>query len=104
MGKTVEVRKYCEKELISDPYYIRAVIDKEEKKIICKSANKVILKYECEKTNSYCDDSEIGCFKLQEKLATRLKLEHHSILKENSKKVLNCYFMPKKVPKDLKLP
>jgi len=104
MGTIVEVRKYCERQLISDPYYIRAVVDKENKNVICKSAKKVILKYQCEKGTTYCEDSEIGCFRLQEKLATRLKLEHHSITEEKKNKILNCYFMPKKISKSIKSP
>lgn len=94
MGQIVDVAKFCFKEMAHDPYYIRAVVDKEAKQVICKSAKKVQIKYECEGSNEYCEDSEIGCFKIKEKLAVRLKITQHSVLEKGKKRVLNCYFLP----------
>jgi hypothetical protein len=93
MGTVVSAGKFCYKKMAHDPYYIRGVVDSENKKVLCKSAKKVILKYGCYKGEKLCEDSEIGCFKLQEKLAARLGLSHHS--KSLDSKVLNCYFTPK---------
>ena len=97
MGTVINVGKFCYKKMAHDPYYIRGIVNSEKKVVLCKSAKKVILKYGCYKGESLCKDTEIGCFKLQEKLAARLRLSHHSKSLDNSAgiKVLNCYFTPK---------
>lgn len=89
MGKTIDVNTFCEKTQVYDPYLIRGFI--KESKVYCQSARRVILKYECSKT-SFCNDSSVSCFKLQAKLARRLKLVHHSLIKQSNTKILNCYF------------
>jgi hypothetical protein len=97
MGTIIDVGKFCYKQMAHDPYYIRGAVNSKSKKVICKSAKKVIIKYECYDGESLCKDAEIGCFKLQERLAARLRLSHHSIstLGSSGLKVLNCYFTPK---------
>lgn len=96
MGQKVEVSKFCDQKTQDDPYYIRAVINKEQKKIICKSAKRVHIKYACEsKDDQFCQDKEIGCYLMQEKFAKRLKSAHVSILDGPKGKILSCHFTPK---------
>lgn len=97
MGTKVRVEKFCDQKFVADPYYIRAVVDKSSEKVICKSAKRVHIKYQCEgKADQYCKDKEIGCYLFQEKLAKRLKLTHSSLMKHGSqKRTLNCHFTPK---------
>lgn len=99
MGKIFEVDQFCDEKFKKSEKYLRAYTDKENKTVICESASKVILKYECEsKDDSNCLDSEIGCFEFKKKLVKNLKVIHHSIIdsqkdpKSISKKTLNCYF------------
>ena len=59
-------------------------------KVFCQSAKRVVVKYECEgNKDKYCNDVEVGCFLIKEKLAMRLKIAHQSLLQN---KVLNCHF------------
>ena len=96
MGKIVEVSKFCDEKTQDDPYYIRAVVSKEKKEVICKSAKRVHIKYECEsKNDEICQDKEVGCYLMQEKFAKRLKTDHASLIHRGTKKVLNCHFTPK---------
>jgi hypothetical protein len=95
MSRKVKVYQFCFDELASSPYYIRAVIDKDKKKVICKKGKKVTLKLTCDSEGVDCKDSEIACFKIQERYAARLALNHHSTFKENDRDVLNCYFSTK---------
>lgn len=91
MGDIKEVAPFCDYKEAPNPYYIRAIVNKKEKKVECLSAKKVIIKYQCEgKQDKYCIDSEMGCFMLGEKLAKRLKVSHDSKTEED--KYLNCYF------------
>ena len=90
MGTTVNITPFCDETEAANPYYSRAIVSKTEKKVICQSAKRVVIKWECEgKKDRYCRDSEIGCFLFKERLAKRLKLVHQSI---TDKKYLNCYF------------
>lgn len=90
MGRKVEVAKFCDEKEAGNPYYIRAFIDKESKKVKCLSAKRVILHHRCEPSNDkYCEDSEVGCFLYKEQLAKRLKVAHQSI---SDDKILKCYF------------
>jgi hypothetical protein len=90
MGKTVKVISFCDDKQVTNPYFTRAIVSNAKKQVICQSAKRVILKWECEgKEDKYCVDPEVGCFLFKERLARRLKLVHHSI---TDKKYLNCYF------------
>jgi hypothetical protein len=90
MGEKVKVVKFCDEAEASNPYFTRAIVSKSKRKVICQSAKRVIIKWECEgKEDNYCKDIDVGCFLFKEKLARRLKLVHKS-LTEN--KYLNCYF------------
>jgi hypothetical protein len=96
MKEVVNVTKFCEKELVEDPYLARGkVVDN---KVQCVSSSRVIFKYECDKGESLCDDHEIGCFQVKEKLATRLQINHSSITDKN---ILNCYFSKNSIDLDL---
>jgi DNA-binding XRE family transcriptional regulator len=96
MGKKIDVREFCNKEMAHDPYYIRAYIDKERKQIICHSGKKVLFKYLCVKLadKKLCSqDARKSCLLIREKLAKRLDLVHSSIIKnEKGIKQLSCFF------------
>ena len=90
MGEVLDVIAFCDKKEAANPYFTRAVVDKEKEAVKCQSAKRVIIKWQCEgKQDRYCKDVEIGCFLFKEKLARRLKIVHQSLTDE---KVLNCYF------------
>jgi len=90
MGKSLKVAPFCEEKEAANPYYIRAVVDKESKKVQCLSSKRVIIKYQCKsKEDTYCKDVEVGCFLFKEQLAKRLKIVHQSLTDQN---ILNCYF------------
>jgi len=96
MGKIVEVAAFCEKQMERDPYFIRAYVDKNEKKVVCQTGKKVIFKYLCVKLadKSICNNQpKKSCMFFKEKLAKRLELVHFSQLK-NEKGIpqLNCFF------------
>ena len=91
MGEVKAVAPFCDLKEAANPYYIRAIVLEESKKVECLSAKKVVIKYACEgKNDKHCLDSEIGCFMLREKLAKRLQTTHDSFTE--NKKYLNCYF------------
>lgn len=96
MGKKVEVGDFCLKELTSDPYYLRGYVDKENKDVVCVSGKKVLFKYLCVKLsdNRYCgNNSKASCELIKRKLAYRLDIVHHSIIKnEKGIKQLSCFF------------
>ncbi len=101
MGKVVDVGPFCDEREAANPYLSRAIVDKKKKQIICKSASRVILKWQCEgKNDKYCQDIDIGCFLLKEMLARRLKLVHKSL---TDGKYLNCYFDTQKNNLELNL-
>lgn len=90
MGTTVKVVTFCDEVEASNPYFTRAFVSVKTKKVVCQSAKRVILKWQCEgNSDPYCKDIDIGCFLFKEKLARRLKLVHKSL---DSGKYLNCYF------------
>ena len=35
------------KKMVTDPYYLRAYIDKEKREVVCQSGKKVLFKYLC---------------------------------------------------------
>lgn len=88
MGTKVSVFKFCDEVEGGNPYLSRAIVGKNV--VICHSAKRVIIKWECEgKKDKYCKDKDIGCFLFKEKLARRLKLAHGSLV---DNKYLNCYY------------
>lgn len=90
MGEKVNVAKFCDQVEAANPFYTRALVSKYKRKVICQSAKRVVIKWECEGSqDKYCKDLDIGCFLFKEKLARRLKLVHKSL---TEKKFLNCYF------------
>ena len=96
MSRKIKVYRFCFKELEASPYYIRGIIDKERKKVVCKKGKKVSMKITCNSLKEGCKDSELACFNLQERYAARLGLVHHSSFKEGDEEVLNCHFSTKK--------
>jgi len=96
MGRKLNVSNFCDNELRSDPYYLRAYIDKNKNEVICLTGKKVIFKFVCAKLTDrkICTlNSKTACLKIQEKLAKRLDIVHASFIKnEKSMKQLNCTF------------
>jgi hypothetical protein len=96
MGKKVSVGEFCFKEMAADPYYLRGYVDKANKKVVCMSGKKVLFKYLCTKLSDreICERDDLkACGFIQEKLARRLDLVHHSFTKsEKGIKQLNCFF------------
>lgn len=96
MGKKIKVGKFCDKEMVTDPYYIRAYINKDSKQVVCHSGKKVTFKFQCvrQKEHRLCEaTAKSSCSKIKEKLAKRLDIVHSSVTKnEKGIKELNCYF------------
>jgi hypothetical protein len=96
MGRKIEVGEFCEKEKASDPYYLRASVDKSKQEIICVSGKKVLFKYLCVKLSdsAMCSsESKKACLYIKDKLAKRLDLIHSSfVTNEKGIKQLNCFF------------
>lgn len=96
MGKKIKVAEFCEKETVTDPYYLRAYIDKATSEVVCVSGKKVVFKYLCVKISDreLCSNApKNSCLMIQEKLAKRLDLIHFSFVKnEKGIKQLNCFF------------
>lgn len=96
MGTKVDVAKFCDQELASDPYYIRAYVDQTEKLAVCQTGKSVIFKYQCVKLTDkkICETApKSACESFQEKLAKKLDLVHYSKVK-NAKghEQVNCFF------------
>lgn len=96
MGRKVTADDFCDREIASDPYYVRAFIDKEKQEIVCVTAKKVLFKYLCVKLTdkALCSvEATKACAYIQKKLAKRLDLIHSSFI-NNPKgiKQLNCFF------------
>lgn len=96
MGKKIRVGEFCEKQLITDPYYLRGYIDSEKKEVVCISGKKVNFKYVCTKLadKELCtEDAKKSCEVIKLKLAYRLDLVE-SVYDKNAKglKRLNCRF------------
>lgn len=96
MGRKVEVGDFCEKERATDPYYIRAYVDKDKQEVVCVSGKKVLFKYLCVKVSdvSMCSsEATKACSHVKGKLAKRLDLVHSSFVRnEKGIKQLNCFF------------
>lgn len=96
MGKKISVSSFCEKEMVQDPYYLRAYVDKVHKEVVCHSGKKVLFKYQCVKLKdrSLCEaQAKNSCAQIKEKLAKSLDIVHSSVTKnEKGIKELNCYF------------
>jgi hypothetical protein len=96
MGKKIQVSDFCDKELVTDPYYLRGYVNREKKEVVCVTGKKVVFKYQCTKLSDgeLCDgNSKTGCAFAQKKLARRLDLVEHSLAKsEKGIKELSCKF------------
>lgn len=96
MSKKVSVIDFCDREMATDPYLLRAYIDEEKKKVTCVSGKKVYFRYLCVKLSDkdLCSkEAEQACREIKSKLARRLDIAHSSFVK-NPKgiKQLNCFF------------
>jgi hypothetical protein len=96
MGKKISVSDFCEKELASDPYYLRGYVRETSKEAVCESGKKVISKYQCVRLadKRLCSlSAEAACQEIRHKLARRLDIVHQSFTKNDKGiKELNCYF------------
>lgn len=96
MGKKISVSRFCEKEMIQDPYYLRGYVDQKSKEVVCVSGKKVNFKYQCVKLSDrrLCEDvPRNSCLMVKEKLAYRLDLVHSSYSKNDKGiKELKCEF------------
>jgi hypothetical protein len=96
MGRKIEVGDFCEKEKVTDPYYLRAYVDKDKQEVVCVSGKKVLFKYLCVKASdsSMCSSEALkACTHIKGKLAKRLDLVHSSfVTNEKGIKQLNCFF------------
>jgi len=96
MGTIIKVSDFCESKTKDDPYYIRGIVVNDSKTVVCKSAKRVHIKYQCKNAQDrFCQEAEIGCYLLQELFAKRLKTYQATILNEGKMKILSCHFLPK---------
>ncbi|MGE3610338.1 MAG: hypothetical protein AB7I27_12170 [Bacteriovoracaceae bacterium] len=96
MGKKIKVGDFCEKEMVTDPYYLRGYINQEKKQVICLSGKKVNFKYVCgpRADKELCgEDAKKSCEVVKPKLAFRLDLIESSYdQNEKGLKRLKCHF------------
>ncbi|MFA5583594.1 MAG: hypothetical protein WDA09_05205 [Bacteriovoracaceae bacterium] len=91
MGKKIKVTDFCQKKMVTDPYYLRGYASND--KVECISGKKVIFKYACRKKDRLCKNSaEVSCSELRPKLAYRLDSVHSSFIQKESFKQLNCFY------------
>ena len=91
MGKKVSVSDFCQKKMVTDPYYLRGYALKDH--VECLSGKKVIFKYGCRKSDQLCaGEARASCENLRQKIAYRLDLVHSSIIPKESGKQLNCFY------------
>jgi hypothetical protein len=86
MGTELEAGTFCDKEMIKDPYYLRGYVDRNQKKIICQTGERVIFKYQCVKLTDkeICNHHpKVACENFQKKLAKKLDLIHFSQMKNH---------------------
>lgn len=96
MSHHVEAIDFCKIKEASNPYLVRAVVDKENVK--CISSKKINLRYLCKNKDPICKTSKVTCESLGKKLAARLVVDaHYEVLNTKSQKEIICYFLPKKV-------
>lgn len=91
MGKKVKVSDFCQKKMVTDPYYLRGYA--RDNQVECISGKKVIFKYTCKENDLLCSkDAKSTCEVLREKLAYRLDLVHSALLAKEKNKQLNCFY------------
>jgi len=92
MGRKIQVSDFCQQKS-KDPGLLRGFVDREEKKVVCQSGERVILGVLCdERDKKYCQTSENGCLQLKKIFAARLELVHHALLENKEGKKVQCYF------------
>lgn len=96
MGKKIEVKDFCDKAMVQDPYYLRAYVDEASREVICHSGKKVNLKYQCTKISDQhlcVKDVKRNCLYFKEQLAKRLDYVEGSFSKSaKGVKEINCKF------------
>lgn len=91
MGKKVSVSDFCQKKMVTDPYYLRGYAKKDH--VECLSGKKVIFKYGCRKSDHLCaTDAKASCENLRKKIAYRLDIVHSSLISKGSGKQLSCFY------------
>ncbi|HLT22008.1 MAG TPA: hypothetical protein VKZ84_01125 [Bacteriovoracaceae bacterium] len=91
MGKKINVADFCQKKMVTDPYYLRGYARND--RVECISGKKVIFKYACRKKDRLCTGTaEKSCHELKSKLAYRLDIVHSSFIQKESYKQLNCFY------------
>ena len=96
MSRKVDVSDFCDKELVTDPYYLRGYVDEEKKLVHCHSGKKVNFRYQCVKLSDreLCSkEPKAACEFIKHKLARRLDIVESQFSK-NAKgiKELQCRF------------
>lgn len=89
MGEAVSGREFCLKKTEGQDNFVRAFIDKEERKVVCQFALRAELTFSCEREDkSYCSSPVTGCERLGQVFAAHKKIYHAGLIDEG----LKCYF------------
>lgn len=96
-GKVVVVGEFCEKEMGSNPFYLRGFINHTKAMVTCWAGNKVTVRYECATINnkSICNtrDSKKSCEIIQQEKAKNLTVLKHEFKKSFlGYTEVHCYF------------
>lgn len=82
-----KIADFCQKKLPLEANFTRGFINIDEKKIYCETAKAVTVSIDCQ-SKSGCQNSKNACEKLQNIYASKLDLNHSSIVDGK----LNCYY------------
>ncbi len=94
MGEVVKVSEFCLQVLTDKDTFLRGLVDKENRQVICHLGEAAKLIVSCQ-GNTYCQDKNTGCKKLNSIFAANLDYIHGSI--QQDEKILSCYFSNKDV-------
>lgn len=99
MSEMVSINAFCREKRKLDPFFARGFYDEVNSKIVCQSARKIILKYECEsKLERFCEEATKGCLEMKERFAYELNIVHSGLSSsEEGNKVLICLFEAKTI-------
>lgn len=95
MGQQFDVQSFCQEKFSNDKQYARAYVLKNEEKVICQTAKRIVLKYKCNRnsTSAFCRDAKSGCESMKNALARNLDIIHSALIKrDDQSKDLNCYY------------
>ncbi len=94
MGEVVKVSEFCSEVLTEKDTFLRGVVDEEKRQVICHLGTAAKLIVSC-KGNTYCQNKNTGCKKLNSIFASSLDYIHGSI--QEDEKILSCYFSSKNI-------